>query len=218
MRFSPLLTATLFFLLSCRGPVQHLPLKDSAVAAVAAVYPKPTKPNAAAHADTAKLYVPDDDNPEPSLGEIYKECIDRYTHPVIIDTVFRIGGAPYHLRLKHYCLMDSTIHLPKDYVTPFHLDSFVTHNFVSDLSLEKEGREILRRSFVKNDFDKFLYPEEKSYGVLLCPNLRLGGDSIQLGYSISIPLTDVGVGAYVTIDADGHVNRIYPRQRSRPAR
>jgi hypothetical protein len=90
-------------------------------------------------------------------------------------------------------------------LTGFHLDSFVTHNFVSDLAFEKEGREILRRSIVKNDFDKFLYPEEKSYGALLFPELRLGGDSIELGYSISIPLTDVGVGAHVAIYADGHV-------------
>ncbi len=35
--------------------------------------------------------------------------------------------------------MDNAIYLPKRYLTGFHLDSFVTHNFLSDLTLEKEA-------------------------------------------------------------------------------
>jgi hypothetical protein len=45
----------------------------------------------------------------------------------------------------------------------------------------------------------------KEYGVLFCPEINLSEDTIQLDYSISIPLTDVGAGVEMIINRDGSV-------------
>jgi hypothetical protein len=216
MRVSPFLTAALLLLMSCSASLAgcHTAVRNSApsekdsvsTASVANVYPKSDKPNdTAAKASTSAAAAADDVSEEPSLDEIYQECIDRYAHPKVIDTVFKMGDDRFRLRLKHYCLMDSGVHVPKTYTKLFHLDSFVTHNFVTDITLDRGDQEILRRTIVKRDFNQLLFPALKSYAILFPPDLRLGRDSVILGYSISIPLTDVGVGLSAVIDGQGRI-------------
>ena len=216
MRIGPCLTIALLLLMSisaiftgCHTAVPNSPPseKDSVpTASLANVYPGSDKTNdTAAKTSSAAVAAADYGSEEPSLAEIYKECIDRYTHPKVIDTVFKMGGDSYRLRLHHYCLMDSGIHVPKYYTKLFHLDSFVTHNFATDITLYRGDHEILRRTIVKKDFNQLLFPQLKSYAILFPPDLRLRRDSIILGYSISIPLTDVGVGLSAVIDGQGSI-------------
>lgn len=216
MRVSPFLTVALLLLMSCsanltgcHNAVRNSPPSEKGsvpIASVANVYPKSDKPNdTAAKKSSAAAAAVDYGSEEPSLDEIYQECIDRYTHPKVIDTVFKMGDDSFRLRLNHYCLMDSGIQVPKSYTKLFHLDSFVTHNFVTDITLNRGDQEILRRTIVKNDFNQLLFPALKSYAILFPPDLRLSRDSIILSYSISIPLTDVGVGLSAVIDGQGRI-------------
>jgi hypothetical protein len=101
--------------------------------------------------------------------------------------------------------MDSAIRVPKKYVYMYKVDSFVTHNFASDILLVKNNKEILRETLYKKDFQRLLPQELKAYGALFCPELEIKNDSIWLDYSISIPLTDVGIGVHTIIDKDGRL-------------
>jgi hypothetical protein len=87
----------------------------------------------------------------------------------------------------------------------YKLDSYVTHNFATDIKLDKNNSTILQKTIYKRDFNKFLRLQLRDYGALLCPEMSLSNDTIQLGYSISIPLTDVGIGLTMGIDHNGHI-------------
>jgi hypothetical protein len=197
------LFAFLFLVFACTNTVKSPSPKDTtANAAVQEAYPNKDTTRAVTK---QQVKAAADDDPEPSLAEIMHETISSYDHTVIIDTVFKVEGATYRFHLKHYCLRDSAVHLPKRYVNDFKLDSFVTHSFATDLTLDKNGKEILRQTILKKDFEKLLDPSLKAYATLREPNFKLWGDSIILGYSISIPLTDVGQGFDAVIDSAGHV-------------
>jgi hypothetical protein len=101
--------------------------------------------------------------------------------------------------------MDSAITVPKQYVNIYKLDSFVTHNFVTEVKLDKNSKTIFQATVYKKNFEKFLYPQLKEYGILFCPEINLSRDTIELDYSISIPLTDIGVGVEMIINRDGSV-------------
>ncbi|MHA4810911.1 hypothetical protein ACX0G9_22580 [Flavitalea flava] len=94
----------------------------------------------------------------------------------------------------------------KAYVYMYKLDSFVTHNFVTQVRLDKNNKTILQRTIYKEDFEKFLDSPLKDYATLRCPSLAISNGSIELDYSISIPLTDVGVGMTMMIKNDGTIS------------
>ena len=145
------------------------------------------------------------------LQSIYDGYTASYTKRCVIDSSFDLGGAHYRLHAEHVCLMDSGLVVPKKYVSMYKLDSFVTHNFETRVRLEKDGKTILEQTVVKRDFDTVLDASVRRYGALFCPYLHLHNGAIQLEYSISIPLTDVGTAAYVVMDADGRVRFRVPQ-------
>jgi|GEM_PF-6767670 len=173
--------------------------RDSAVTAIAPVYgaAKDTT-RALAKADTSE-----EEGSKSQLKGFYEEYIASYTEPCVIDSGFKLGTDHYRLYVKDSCLMDSAIVIPKKYVSYYKLDSFVTHNFISWVRLEKNGETILDRVITKKDFTPLLDVSLRRYATIMCPGMSLKQDSIRLGYSISIPLTDVGQQKYVMIDAGG---------------
>ena len=146
------------------------------------------------------------ENPDGDVNEIYAEYVSNYKKPCLIDSSFVIDGNKYVIDLSHYCLMDSAVVVPKKYVYMYKLDSFLTHNFVTKLSIKKDNKTIVERTISKKDFEKFLYPQLKQYGVLFCPALKISNGFFTLDYSISIPLTDVGVGTSAQIDHNGNIH------------
>ena len=192
------------FYWACHGrtPVAA-PAKDTVTAEVRPVYgiaAKDTgkKPVARVNADRSG-----EDGDE--LKVFYNGYIASYTQPCVIDSAFQLGVAHYRLQVKDSCLMDSAITVPKGYVDMYKLDSFVTHNFISKVRLEKEGKMILERVITKKDFNPLLFEAQRRYAAMMCPNMDLKGDTILVGYSISIPLTDVGTLEYMVIDRGGNV-------------
>lgn len=142
------------------------------------------------------------------MDKIISNYIKKYKTPFLFDSIYAIGNDSFDVSLTHYCLMDSAIKIPKRYLRVYNLDSFITHNFETALKVKKNGKMLLDKKITKNDFGKYLYPDLKNYGVLFYPEIRLDGSSFNIDYSISIPLTDVGIGIIMKIDKDGKIDYI----------
>jgi hypothetical protein len=147
----------------------------------------------------------DEANNENDLDMImadYKEMADK---PHIKDTMLLIDGDTFHVLVKHYPVPDSPIIVPKKYAAIFKLDSFSTSSLKTSVTITKNGKAILQREISKNDFLDLLYPALKDYAVLFTPDISSADGHIELHYSISIPLTDVGIGVAALIDKNGSI-------------
>lgn len=162
-------------------------------------------PKKAQSTDTAKAS--DNDDPEPSFDEVKSELLSSYNKIQRIDTIILVGRDTLHVHEKYYCLHNSTLVIPKRYLWGGNKSKdFITHEFASEITIIKNGHAIFKRTFKKSDFDKVIHPELKQYAIPVDPYLigyKKQYNSIIFGYSISIPLTDVGVPAYVAVDLKG---------------
>jgi hypothetical protein len=139
------------------------------------------------------------------LDSILEDYLKGYKNPYSKDTSFFVGNDTLQIKIKHYCLLDSAISLPKRYLTIYNLDSFITHNFESKIQLRKNEILILNTTIKKENFAQFLNPELVKYGALLYPEIRKEDGRIFVDYSISIPLTDVGIPVHAEIKEDGTI-------------
>jgi hypothetical protein len=139
---------------------------------------------------------------EPDLKQIRQQFIDSYNMPLVIDTFFKVGNRKFNILFNHYCTQDNALVIPAKYNFDTNKD-FKTHNFMSMLILMADNDTIFKKQIEKSLFNKILNPEERSYGTLLYPNLNLENDSITIRYSISIPVTDIGVPAEIKFDTSG---------------
>lgn len=118
------------------------------------------------------------------------------------DTSFIIGNDTFDVALNHSCTGDSFL-LPAKYIETYKMDRFVAHNLKTDIVIEKNGVSIMERRIEKKDFKSVSDEVLNQYAVLLYPILKQTGDSICIDYSLSIPLTDVGIGVRASILKDG---------------
>jgi hypothetical protein len=139
------------------------------------------------------------------LDSALEDYLKGYKTPYTKDTSFLVGNDTLRIKIKHYCLLDSAISLPERYLTIYNLDSFITHNFESKIQLIKNEMLILNTIVKKESFAQFLNPELAKYGVLLYPGVRKEDDRIFIDYSISIPLTDVGIPVNIELKGDGTI-------------
>lgn len=142
---------------------------------------------------------------EPELNTILSDYKEMAGKTFIEDTVLTINNDTFRISLSHYPLPDSLVIVPKKYVGIYKLDSFATPGFKTSVTIVKDGKTILQREISKNDFQEFLDPPLKKYAVLLCPYVSSTNGHIELHYSISVPLTDVGIGAGAIVDKEGDV-------------
>jgi len=197
----------LLLLASCHGKPEHSAASRAGKDTARQDSLQPVDPNSPARdSRDHPIDTSGDEQEGESLDSIYSQYVALYKHPYVIDSSFVIGGDRFHFYLKHFCLMDSAIRLPKRYTDIYKMDSFVTHNFTTELKMEMNNSVLYEKTVHKVDFNSFLFPEEKKYGVLLSPDFRRSDDTIRLRYSISIPLTDVGVGVTMMISKNGAVS------------
>ena len=137
-----------------------------------------------------------------NLSEERMALIKSYTAPLIIDTSFLWKDTVYTLTLKHFSSMDSGLTIPAKYNFDTNT-AFTTHNFKSQLILVKQGDTVINKEITKDTFKKSLTPEFESYGTLLFPALRIKNDAIEIGYSLSIPVTDVGIPVAILFRTNG---------------
>ena len=140
------------------------------------------------------------------------EFISLYQKPVLIGTSFVDKGKQYEVIFRHYCTMDNGLVVPAKYNFDTNRD-FITHNFVSDLTVLAGKDTVFQKHITKVTFQPLLDTLDtplNKYGTLLYPTLDINKDSIQIHYSISIPVTDVGIGADIKFDKKGnYITRQY---------
>ena len=137
------------------------------------------------------------------LAQVRKEFISTYLNPVLIDTSFYWEDSLYKVKFTHYATMDSGLTVPSLYNFDTNKD-FVTHNFKSNLLIMHDADTLLTKEITKQTFKEYLRPELDSFATLLFPNFYIKGDTIKLSYSLTIPVTDVGIHVEVKFDIKGY--------------
>ncbi|RAJ83332.1 hypothetical protein CLV59_103296 [Chitinophaga dinghuensis] len=133
----------------------------------------------------------DEDSVE--LSSIYNSYLQQYSDSIKIDTTFNYSGSKVQICFQHYCTYDSTLILPEKYIEIYGIKKFVTHSFESSLSVKMNGKRIIDTIIKRSMFEDTIQTELVKYGVLLYPNLTFNKkNQIEIDYSLSIPLTDVG--------------------------
>jgi len=179
---------------------------QSAVITAQAKYDSLQKP-----VDTSKskkIEPQDSPDVEPTFAEVKADLLSKYDKVERIDTTVIVGSDSLHVHEKYYCLKDNAVVVPKKYLWGGDTTKdFVTHSFVTHIIVIKNKDTIINKIFRKKDFDPVVNPEERKYAIIFDSGFegyQKQYDSIVFGYSISIPLTDVGVPAYIAIDKNGH--------------
>jgi hypothetical protein len=143
-----------------------------------------------------------DANVGPSLAEVRAEWIAGYNKTFVFDTSFNYLDSPYSFSCRHYCLFDSAIVVPALY--DLETDRpFLTHHFNSDLVLRKGRDTIAAFSVGAEDFRSFADSTLSAFGVLSYPDILVQNDTIRIGYSLSIPVSDVGIHVTLYLLPDG---------------
>lgn len=157
-------------------------------------------------ADTIKPFTKTDTVFNEEKEEDFRqEFLALYQHPVFIDTIFSRNAKSYELLFRHFSTMDNKLVVPAKYNFDINKD-FVTHNFVSDLVVLSDKDTVFKKHISKSDFNKLLdsIPPLRKYATLLYPALAITNDSIYIHYSISIPVTDIGIEAEIRFDRKGN--------------
>lgn len=163
-----------------------------------------TDPNA----NQAKEDASDGDD-TPTQEEERQRISKSYDDVKIIDSMFIDNNDTLHFHLKYYCLDNRSLVIPQHY----DLDGkkeFVTHPFVSDISLIHNRDTVLKKEFNSTDFNSFFTDNFggnlKTYGSMDMPHLsKRNGDKSQVivHCPIIIPSTDIGIGLYLIISKTG---------------
>ena len=149
--------------------------------------------------DTEK--VPNEDPVTPDMAEFRKLYPERYK----IDYRLELAtpDSVYHFFVRHYCLYDSLIIVPARYNFDTN-EAFITHNFESEILITRNGETLVKKKVTKADFQSELFSSLDSFGVMLPPTCRVENEKLKMDYSISIPVTDVGLGVTLLVDTIGN--------------
>jgi len=147
--------------------------------------------------------IPEADLEDINLDSVLKDVIAEFSAREKIDSIFIVGTDIFSIKFEHYCLFDSAIRLDRHYTAMYNLDSFVAHNFVSDLLLIKNGNIILQTRITKELFMEEADSTLMKFGALRSPTFKFSDNKFSFHYSFTIPLTDVGVGVACTINLKG---------------
>ncbi|MFB6456609.1 hypothetical protein ACE38W_15160 [Chitinophaga sp. Hz27] len=98
------------------------------------------------------------------------------------------------IAIYHHCIEGSKVVVPKKYVVLYHLDKFESCQFQSDIKVAVNGDPVLDTIITKAQFTEAMEPHIQQYATLLAPYLYLNKEyKLELHYSLSIPLTDLGI-------------------------
>jgi hypothetical protein len=151
---------------------------------------------------------PDSEQDEPTFKKVLTEELASYNKIQNTDTLIFDGKDSMRVNCKFYCLHDSALVVPKNYLWGGDKSKdFITHNFAAKIILTKNRDTVLNKIFVKKDFTPALYKDLQKHATFVDFNFEGYNtklkDKFLFGCSISIPLTDLGVPAYLAIDKSG---------------
>jgi len=149
-----------------------------------------------------KNTVSEDDS---ELLNIVKEYKATYSKMYDFDTTFDSEKHSYRVNFSHKCLFDSSLTIPEKYVSIYRMKEFTTHNFQSSFALYKDGAEITNMNITKSVFSPLIDENLIKYGNLLYPRIKVGSNpfTVEINYSLSIPLTDIGKSVMLSFDNQG---------------
>lgn len=196
----------LMFFLGCHG--DHSP--KSIVETDTSTTADAVKKQKAINDQMTKGDRPDDGQETPTYAEEMHSTLKSYKEIKQIDTLIIDGNDSLRIHIKHYCLHDSAIIVLKSYMSAWGKEyaiDFTTHNFATKITVLNNRDTIFNKIIKKKDFDNVIRDQLKQYAVLFNPYFRGYNKTrgfLIFGYSISIPMTDIGVPASLTIDKKGH--------------
>jgi hypothetical protein len=133
------------------------------------------------------------------------QYILSYTNIIKTDTmVYRLKDT-LNVAFQYYCLFDSTVHINDEYIWEDNTEEFITHNFEAILRIYGNKKDDILVKLSKSTFVNILNEELLLHGVLMYPTYR-GYDKINdrlgFGFSVSIPITDIGISCYCSVDPE----------------
>lgn len=139
------------------------------------------------------------------LQNIVQDYIRLYGDTIKIDTSFNRNEKKITVSFRHFCTYDSLIHLSGKFVGIYGLKEFITHDFKSTLKITNGEEIVIDTAISKEIFKDEIFSEETLNGVLLYPNLSFSYDKMLIDYSISVPLTDIGIGVSLECKYNGGI-------------
>jgi hypothetical protein len=202
MKFALLFIMIVFFLCGCHSPSTNAyTLRDSLVKDSIAK-------QKAIDAQMAAGDRPDSEQEGPTGEEVMHETLESYNKIEKTDTLIVDEKDTLKIHLKYYCLHDSSLIVPAKYNWwDKKKKDFRTNNFATSAIILKNRDTIFNKIILRNDFKSIVTDEsQKKYGVLFgSPSLRYDktNKTTTIGFSFSIPLTDLGKAVYMIIDKTG---------------
>ena len=148
---------------------------------------------------------------DPDPKDMRKQYVRDYAKSYKLDTTFRdVFGKPVHVLTNYYCLFDSAVTIPGRYVWEDTTKTFTTHNYAHDITIVRDHDTIFKRTITKADFADLVNPEWRSYSVLFDPpnfEYDTAKAVYRFGYSLTIPITDLGEGWSLLIDNNGRMTK-----------
>ena len=139
-----------------------------------------------------------DDSDDLELTAIVNDLKSGYNKTLKVDTTFTRGLDSFRLLFNYKCLFDNGLLIPKKYVDIYGFESFTTHSFAANLILFKNSTKIVDDKITKSTFADQIDESLKKYATLSYPYITIEDSIIKVHFSVSIPLTDVGVAtAYI---------------------
>lgn len=121
--------------------------------------------------------------------ELRMELIKNYSKKYLIDTAF---DGDIKVVAEYYCLFDSTVIIPQEYIWEGGMQRFITHNYKTNLRIYKKGDMIFCDTIAKQNFSCVNDSTLNNYGILMSPTVKFDSSKVELQYSFSIPVTDIG--------------------------
>jgi hypothetical protein len=147
----------------------------------------------------------------PEYNILRKNYVNSYDKVNWLDTLIVYNNDSFKISLKHYCLFDSLIIIPKEYIWEnTDMDKFYTHNYIYDLKILKNQDPFFDKTISKENFNNVISEQLKKFGTLRFPNFKFNEDKSEIVFqlTICIPITDIGSGVYLIIDKFGNMRTI----------
>jgi hypothetical protein len=148
-------------------------------------------------------------NPQ-ERDSLMKKLLASYKDTFKVDTTeILANGDTATLRIRHYCVYDNQISVPKEYLDVYGLTAFQTHNFVSDVEFKLNSKTIFKRTITKAIFSKSMNCRLLKSGTLSLPYASIDSGGFTIEYGIGVPLTDYyGRGVIISVDSVGRIKYI----------
>ena len=148
-----------------------------------------------------------DTSSDSELIDILNQYKAEYNRNYNVDTSFKVGSDLFHVIFKYKCTFDSGLNIPQKVISIYGLKKFITHNFISSVLVFKNEEPFIKQEINKNTFSELCDSSLKTYGSLLYPYIVINNlpNILEIHFSISIPLTDVGKAVIITFDNKGKV-------------